>query len=153
MKELLESMNKIKAELEIVSKDGNNPYYNSTYTTLNAVYGVLENKIVENGLNLFQSVRYVEGGEKLLPYLKTVITHIETSQILSTSIPLVGIGNMQNLGSAITYARRYSLVTIFDIKQEDDDGNLSGVNPVVDIKKDPFDTDNFKITKKGGTAI
>ena len=32
---------------------------------------------------------------------------------------------MQKLGSAITYARRYSLVSIFNLEQEDDDGNAT----------------------------
>ena len=35
---------------------------------------------------------------------------------------------MQQLGSAITYARRYGLVSMFGLEQEDDDGNLASGN-------------------------
>ena len=37
--------------------------------------------------------------------------------------------NMQAMGSAITYARRYSLAALVGVCPEDDDGNAAGTSP------------------------
>ena len=42
---------------------------------------------------------------------------------------------MQQLGSAITYARRYGLVSMFGLEQEDDDGNLASGNNQKPVQK------------------
>ncbi len=55
--------------------------------------------------------------------------------VLESRVPLLGINNvantrnspMQNLGSAITYARRYCLLNMFNLCAEDDDGE-QGLN-------------------------
>ena len=47
---------------------------------------------------------------------------------ISTSVPIMGAQNMQQLGSAITYARRYGLLMLTGLAPEDDDGNATGSN-------------------------
>jgi len=42
---------------------------------------------------------------------------------------LVPKGEMQQYGGSLTYARRYSLVTLFNLATEDDDGNLASEKP------------------------
>ena len=39
--------------------------------------------------------------------------------------------DMQQLGGAITYAKRYSLVSLFGLSEEDDDGNKASEHPSI----------------------
>lgn len=162
---ILEAMENVKENLEVLHKDGTNPYFNSGYTTLNAVMAELGDKVKEAGLVICQTVQYdrIEAGDKLLPYLHTTVTHLESGEKIGSEMPLIGIANMQNLGSAITYARRYSLVTMFGMLSEDDDGNSTTgkVKPAIDPFAEPvvaevvhpdkkeFGT-MFQTQKKGG---
>jgi hypothetical protein len=43
--------------------------------------------------------------------------------------------NPQQQGSAITYARRYALASIFNLNQEDDDANAASGNKVTTAKE------------------
>ena len=42
---------------------------------------------------------------------------------------MLGKNDMQALGSAITYARRYALVSMLGLEQDDDDGNKACTPP------------------------
>ena len=53
----------------------------------------------------------------------------------------------QALGSAITYAKRYSLQAIYGIPSEDDDGNSNTHNPKVAPKKQEDNDKTKKITE------
>lgn len=115
--DLLDSVNSIK-------KTQDNPYYKSKYADLNAIFDEVKTKIKEKGFVLLQNV---EGN-----ILRTRIIHIETGQMLESTFDLVTAKpDMQQLGSAVTYARRYSLLPMLNIETEDDDGNLA-----CGIKKD-----------------
>ncbi len=140
MKELFEAIDKVKHEIGKVQKDGNNPYYQAKYATLNQVSESIGEQLEKNGLTVFQRVHYsqVNTTETVLV---TTITHEETQNFIQSEMPLIGVGNMQQLGSAISYARRYSLVTLFGILVEDDDGNgASGRSP--QQQKEDFETLN-----------
>lgn len=90
---------------------GNSKY---KYATIDAVLEVLQPLCKANGLALVQYVEddamiatlYHEGGESLPMGRYNLGTFIDS----------------QKRGSAITYARRYQLCSIFGIAQEDDDG-------------------------------
>ena len=51
------------------------------------------------------------------------ISDISTGEFLEASIKLPELNDMQKLGSAITYARRYTLGSLLAMAAEDDDGN------------------------------
>ena len=111
-KELLKLIETAKKQLGKIQKDGKNPHFKSTYMTLNGIMAELQPVLDANGLSVFQ---YVEGNT-----LQTLVSSEEKS--FKSEMPLIGASNMQQLGSAITYARRYSLVAIFSILDKDDDG-------------------------------
>ena len=51
---------------------------------------------------------------------------IETGEKIESFMDLLTVKpDMQQLGSAVTYARRYSLLPMLNIECEDDDGNLA----------------------------
>ena len=63
--------------------------------------------------------------------ITTELVH-ESGESFVTAIPLVlGKNDMQGLGSAITYARRYGIMSLLNLPAEDDDGeqNRKGATP------------------------
>lgn len=90
------------------------------YATLGAVLDLLRPVLQERGLLLLQTVEGV--------YLKTMLISTEDGDSLESSMLLVmDKQTSQGLGSAITYARRYSLTTMFNLDAEDDDGAEASV--------------------------
>ena len=63
------------------------------------------------------------GRDELGAYVETRLLHT-TGESFSSKVYLVlDKQNMQGLGSAITYARRYGLLGMANLEAEDDDGN------------------------------
>ena len=115
MDQMLPDLFKVKASILPLKKQADNPYFNSKYVDLNAVLEGVDSILEANGFILLQPVvgRTVE----------TTILH-KSGQFISSEMELVLDKNtMQALGSAISYARRYSLVSLLGLKSEDDDGN------------------------------
>lgn len=111
------------AELKItIEKDGTNPHFNSKYTTLNEVLGKVLVPLAQCGLGLSQVMQSKEDGKQ---YMHTSIyNRKDPSDTIEMDMPLLlGKNDMQGLGSAITYARRYSITTLLNLGEEDDDGN------------------------------
>ena len=111
-KKLLE----FKASVGAVKKDGNNPFHKSRYATIESVLDTIEQPLKEKGLGFVQCP--METG------LKTIVFAEDDTNTIESFVPYIGATDMQKLGSAITYARRYALVSMFGLEQEDDDGNL-----------------------------
>ena len=114
-------------------KDAKNPHFKNDYATLESVIDASKQSLLENGIIVIQSL-----SEKSLT---TRLQHVSGEFIESSIDLLVDKGNMQGLGSASTYARRYSLAAMLNIAQSDDDGNEASLNhsvPKTEYKKDPF---------------
>ena len=112
-----------KAQLIISAalKDTNNPFFKSTYADLSSVWSACRIALSENGLSVSQSIFENARGYVLI----TLLIH-SSGQWIKSFCPLIlpqNKSDMQALGSAITYARRYSLAAIVGVVQEDDDGN------------------------------
>ena len=61
--------------------------------------------------------------------LETTIMH-ESGEYMSSVMPMpVAKKDAQGYGSAMTYARRYSIASMFGIAQADDDGNAARKSP------------------------
>jgi len=117
-----------------ILKDGTNPHFKSKYVTLDNILKTIEGPFEQHGLFLSNSFLNIEGNS----FLVVTITHLETGVYLKSEIPLLLAKNeMQQLGSAITYARRYALSAMLNITiDEDDDGNAtSSYQPKQNNKK------------------
>lgn len=114
------------------SKDGKNPHFGSTYVTLNEVLNKLKAPLNEMGVVIIQKPSTVDGayGEQIAG-LKTVLYDTEDDTFVESFIPYVGTIDAQKLGGCITYFRRYSLMALCGLEDEDDDGNAasSGAKP------------------------
>ena len=105
--------------VEAVQKKNVNTYYRSKYADLDAVMSACAKALKDNNLALWQSAD--EAGERMI----TRLWHV-SGQWLEGTIPLILANNdMQGLGSAYTYARRYGALGILGIAPEDDDGNAA----------------------------
>lgn len=97
------------------------------YADLPQVLSILKPLWDASGLLVNQQVYYT-GGAGNLPVIETSICHVESGEQKTFTIPLLvhdpdGQKCMQNLGSSITYARRYALVSLFGmVADEDTDG-------------------------------
>ena len=116
--EFLKALAELQDSVSKITKNADNPFFKSKYTDLNAIFEEVKPKIREKGFILIQTVE----GEKL----HSQLIHIETGEKIESFMDLLTVKpDMQQLGSAVTYARRYSLLPMLNIECEDDDGNLA----------------------------
>jgi hypothetical protein len=119
MSEIHKALSKAQSKMRGAVKDSTNPHFRSRYADLESVIDALKSPFAECGLSYFQSVS--EDGQRLI----TTIAH-ESGETISGSVPLIiGKQDMQGVGSAITYARRYGLAALAGVSQTDDDGNAA----------------------------
>ncbi len=122
LKELAGALAKAQGQIKGAIKDSSNPFFKSKYADLSSVVEAIRVPLSANGLSYVQVVHDAEGGAKI----ETLILH-SSGEWLScgaVSVP-VAKADAQGFGSAMTYARRYSLSAAFGVAPEDDDGNAA----------------------------
>lgn len=103
-------------------KKSDNPYFGSKYADLaNCIEAVID-ALHDNGIALMQHTAETDKGV----IVQTVFIH-ESGAFMEAGRIFVPAAqsNAQAFGSALTYARRYSLMTACGIAPEDDDGNAA----------------------------
>src|SRR5690554_825269 len=113
----------VKAQGEVgkAVKSSSNPHFKSKYADLEEVFSACRDALKSNGLAVFQTVTC--DGEQMR--MITRIYH-ESGQWIEGACPLIlAKRDMQGLGSASTYARRYGLMAVMAIAPEDDDGEAA----------------------------
>lgn len=119
---LAAALTKAQAEIEGAAKDRLNPHFKSKYADLSSVMEAIKPALAKHGLAFVQ----VSHDRDHAAAVETVIVHSsgETMNCGIVSVP-VSKGDAQGFGSALTYARRYSLSAAFGVAPEDDDGNAA----------------------------
>jgi len=112
---------KTQGSIKPAIKDSKNPFFKSSYADLTSVWDACRGALHENGLAVFQGCESREG----VDYLTTTLMHTSGQWIKSELHLMLTKQDAQGMGSAITYARRYSLAAAIGIIQEDDDGNAA----------------------------
>ena len=108
-------------------KDSANPAFRSKYADLASVMQACMGALNKHGICVMQPTGEDETGR----YVKTILAHT-TGETVECRVPLiVGKTDMQGYGSAVTYARRYGLMSMAGIAPEDDDGNAAAKSPPV----------------------
>lgn len=107
-----------QTELKNASFDKINPHFKSKYATLAQVRDTTAPVLAKHGLAVIQVTDMIDGALVLV----TRLVH-KSGQWIEGVYP-IAIGKPQDMGSALTYGRRYSLSGICGIaSEEDDDGN------------------------------
>ena len=123
IKELAGVMLKVQAELEPAIKDAENPFAKSKYATLNSVVEASRGVLLKNGLWLAQYPVPAEPGHL---GLVTKLVHAASGQWQSSHMVMpLAKTDPQGYGSALTYARRYSLAALIGLVTEDDDAEAA----------------------------
>lgn len=119
------SINKKLFELQksigAITKDSVNPHFRNRYFDINTLLAEIKPKLIQQNLLLTQTL-VVDGSNQLI---ETKITCVDTGESVSGFMLLPACAKPQDMGSAITYFRRYSLQSMLGLEAEDDDGNAS----------------------------
>lgn len=112
------SLIKFNSEVTKVSKDAANPFHKSTYASLDNIIDAVRPILAKNDLNIMQFPS--SDGANIV--LKTMLIHSSGEYIESEPLVLKPVKNdPQGMGSALTYARRYSLNAFLNLNTGDDD--------------------------------
>jgi len=120
---LLEAVLAFQAEAPTLPKDAINPHFRSKYTPLDTIVETIRPLLGKHGL-VWMTLPVSSEGRPALFYR---LAHAKTGEQISGTMPLLlGKEDSQGLGSAITYARRYSLCAVLNlVADDDDDGNAA----------------------------
>jgi hypothetical protein len=115
----------VQARVPVVERDAKNPHYGNAYTTLAALHKTVLPLLAQCGL-AWVCLPLQREGRLVLQYR---LIHVATGEAIEGEMPLL-VGDRatpQQLGSALTYARRYALAAVLGIAsaEEDDDGNAA----------------------------
>jgi len=131
-KSIVEALSKFQQEANVAVKDKKNPYFKSNYAGLEDVIAAA-NQGAKFGLAFTQTIDFekqiIEGVIDTTMYVTTSLMHSDSDAVIKSRYLIIPKNNKyddsQALGSAITYAKRYSLQAIYGLPSEDDDGNAA----------------------------
>ena len=120
MKHIASALVKAQKEFGPALKTSSNPHFKSRYADLAACVEAVVDALNANGIMLMQQNSECSDGV----IVETVFIH-ESGETMSSGKLHVPASkhDPQGYGSALTYARRYSLMAACGIAPEDDDGN------------------------------
>lgn len=117
--QLATALSAAQAEIEGAVKRETNPHFRKKYADLGAVWDAIREPFTKRGLSITQLPSCAAGAEALA--IETVLMHASGQWISETFIMPVSKPDPQGFGSAMTYARRYSLMAVAGIAPVDDD--------------------------------
>lgn len=118
--EFWSAMSRAQLEMRSPEKKGWNPHFKSSYIRLEEILSGPVKVMNKYGLSVSQWPTCQDGAV----IVKTCISH-DSGQNIQHDLRLPCDANVQKIGSAISYARRYALQSILGIAGEDDDGNAA----------------------------
>jgi hypothetical protein len=126
MKNIYTAFVKAQKEFAPALKTSTNPHFKSKYVSLDGCIEAVIDALNNNGIGLIQQNHEAEHGVTV----ETLLIH-ESGESLSGGKLFVPATKQdaQGFGSALTYARRYSLMATCGIAPEDDDGNAASYKP------------------------
>jgi hypothetical protein len=110
-----------KQSMGKVIKNATNPHLKRNYADINSIIDTVEPILLDHGLLLIQPVKEDK--------VYTIIIDIETEEYVESFMQLPVITDAQKLGGAITYFRRYTLVSLLSLQAVDDDGHEASRAP------------------------
>lgn len=129
---LAEALSKAQLEFKPIVRDKNNPFFKSKYAPLENVIAATAEALANNSLAITQQIGYHPVSLELC--VITTIMH-SSGEYCSGYIPLPKTAKPQELGSAITYYRRYALCAALNVSADDDDDGNSASSSSSSQKK------------------
>lgn len=148
--QLATALAKAQESINDPSKNKMNTFYKDSpaykgYADLESVLSTVRETLSKNNLAVTQAAAF--NTENRHVSVTTVLMHTSGQWILSTlELPVAKERDCQSIGSAISYARRYSLTALIGVAQADDDGNDASGKQSPPPKKDtPSKTDTSTV--------
>ena len=109
-----------QGQIEDASKSSKNDFYKSKYADLASVRAAVRQPFADNGLSVVQFPRTVPGGVEV----ETMLLH-SSGEFMAETLFMPVKHEPHPIGSGISYARRYALMSIANLAADDDDGNAA----------------------------
>ena len=131
-----------KQEIGKVYKNANNPHFKRSYADLNAILQTVEPILLAHGLLLMQPIQ--DGAVVTRIFDPESLTSVESTMQLPEG------QNPQQMGSAVSYFRRYSLTSLLCLQTTDDDAELASKPKAKPTATDEL-VDKFIVSLQAGT--
>ena len=126
-KGLYEAVLAVQAAVGTLPKDGLNPHFGSRYTPLDTIVETVGPLLAEHGL-VWMTFPTRNASDQ--PSLRYQLTHAPSGEHVGDMMPLQATQpTPQGMGSALTYARRYSLCAVLNLVADVDDDGTGGAAP------------------------
>ncbi len=133
---VLQAIEDARQEFSPLEKSGVNAFFKNKkgdphmYSTLDNIFDACMPALHAHKLSLMYQVRLMEVNDALENVLTTTITHLRSNQYVSSCSTLGShLSKSQDVGSAITYFRRYQIQAMLNLEADfEDDGNLASGN-------------------------
>ena len=132
MSDAIKSFMKAQSEMGVALKNAQNPFLKNKYADLQAIQEAVFPVFHAHGFAITQACGADEHGQ----YVNTLLLHETGAEFSSCVYMEYKKGDMQSLGGAITYARRYGLLSLTGIPVADDDGNAAVGTGMMKAKQD-----------------
>lgn len=121
----LEAYLALQGDIEALTKDEANPFFKSSYVPLPSMLKALKPALQKHQFILTQPVEYIATEHGVHTVVISRIIYAPSGQGNEAKLIVPHIEDMQKLGGAITYARRYTLSALLGLEERDDDGNTA----------------------------
>ncbi len=120
LNELFTALATAQGAIQSAKKDAVNPFFKSQYATLDSIWNAIRSPLSTNELSVIQIPIKDQSGLKLI----TRLCHSSGQWMEGIFEIKPSKDDLQGIGSALTYARRYALAAMVGVTaDEDDDGN------------------------------
>lgn len=114
---LSEALAKAQGEMKPASFDAQNPHFRSKYATLASIMDACRSALSQNQIAVVQGTSVIE--DRVI--VTTMLIHA-SGEFISDQLSMnIQKDSPQAIGSAITYARRYSLASLAGVVSDEDD--------------------------------
>lgn len=129
---LVAALARAQAKMPPVHKTKTNPHFKSTYADLADVLASVRPTLAAEGIALVQPIRVTDQGAELVTAL------LKGDERIESCLPLPLDSKPQDMGSRLTYLRRFMLAALVGVAAEDDDdGNAANSATTAPAKKKP----------------
>lgn len=123
MENISKALVALQSEMGTVDKSATNPFFKSAYAPLPEVMKTAQPLLAKHKLAVLLPLTNLNGESAI----KTIIIHESGEMMEFDPLPLMlSKQDAQGQGSAITYARRYAIMSVLGmVADDDDDGNAA----------------------------
>lgn len=119
---LVAALARAQLNMPPIAKNHENPHFKSRYADIADVLAVVRPVLAKEGIAITQTTRVTDAGCELVTCL------LKGDDRLESAMPLQIDQKAQDLGSRLTYLRRYALCALVGVAAEDDDDGHAASN-------------------------